>query len=349
MNPLVDRYLIAALEHIPDDKRADIARDIRVAIDEMVEQRIDAGAPEEAAVRGALTELGDPAKLASTYVERRQFLIGPGWYPLYIEVLKRVAPLAIGIIAAITLVTGLAFEDTSAGALITDVVESVLMVGLQFLFWVTLGFVIAERTVGPEGPQVRTKAWTVDDLPDLPARRPITFGQVLPEVVVLLMAGVLVIAQHVRGLRVAVDGDDSTRDMPLFNPDLTPAWAVPFFALMAVSIAVAVYRLMRGVWTERVLIVSVIDSGLWIAFAVVLAFAEPIFNVDLMQRIDEGGNYWDAGGRANLAVAAVITVISLQGIWEAWRGYREYERPGLPYLKQPNHSSVSSGVPGRNH
>jgi hypothetical protein len=43
MNPLVDRYLIAALEHIPDDKRADIARDIRVAIDEMVEQRIDAG------------------------------------------------------------------------------------------------------------------------------------------------------------------------------------------------------------------------------------------------------------------------------------------------------------------
>jgi hypothetical protein len=106
---------------------------------------------------------------------------------------------------------------------------------------------------------------------------------------------------------------------------------------------------MRGVWTERVLIVSVIDSGLWIAFAVVLAFAEPIFNVDLMQRINEGGNYWDAGGRANLAVAAVITVISLQGIWEAWRGYREYERPGLPYLKQPNHSSVSSGVPGRNH
>jgi hypothetical protein len=349
MNVLVDRYLMAALEHIPDDKRADIARDIRVAIAEMVDQRIDAGEPEDAAVRLALAELGDPAKLAATYVDRKQFLIGPGWYPLYIEVLKKVYPLAIGIIAAITLLTGLAFEEASVGSVVTDVVESVLMIGLQVLFWVTLGFVIAERTVGPEGPRARTKAWRVDDLPELPARNQITFGQVLPEIVVLLLAGALVFVQHLRGLRVAVDGDESTRDMPLFNPDLWPGWAVPFFALLAVSIAVAIYRLVRGVWTERVLLASVIDSALWIVFAWVLALAEPIFNVDLMLRIDDTERLWDAGGRANLTVAAIVTLISVQGIWEAWRGYRNLAPPILASTTQANHSGVSSGIPGRNH
>ena len=80
-----ERYVATVLEPIAENQRSEVRTEIRGAIGEMVGQRIEAGEPEDVAVRAALNELGDPARLAASYSDRQQYLIGPGWYPSYIN------------------------------------------------------------------------------------------------------------------------------------------------------------------------------------------------------------------------------------------------------------------------
>jgi hypothetical protein len=324
MQDLIERYLIAALERVPASKRAEIDREIRVVIDEMVDLRIAAGEPEDSAVRGALSELGEPAKLGASYTDEKRYLIGPGWYPLYIMMLKRLAPIGLGLAVAIGIFLDLGTSDVSTGDLIENAVETFFTIGLKILFWVTLAFAIAERTMDPNSLETGRSPWKVDDLPKLPARRQITLGDALGTIITMVIVAVLVAVQHINGFGGAIDNDEATRDMPLLNPDLAPAWAVPFFGLVAFSIGVAIYGYLRRTWNRPVFLANVLDAVLWIVFAVVLAAAEPMFNVELVQRLDWGDDIWGAGEQANLTLAAIVIAISLWDLWEAWRGHARY-------------------------
>jgi hypothetical protein len=247
--------------------------------------------------------------------------------------LKRLLPIGLIGFATFSIVTDLAFGGENIGIeeLAGNVIETVYNIGLQILLWVTVGFVIAERTSGPAGPGKPAGLWTIDDLPEPPARRQITVGETALEIIALLAAGVLTVIQHTRGFGffAASVADEDTRRLPLFNPDLTPAWAIPFFGLLVLSLVVAIARFRRGAWTLRIVLATVIDALLWIVFVSYLAASESIFNVDLMRRIDTNEDTWAAGGQANLAVAAVVIGTTLWSVWEAWKGHREYQQQRL--------------------
>jgi len=333
MNTLVDRYVAAATEHLPETRRIDVAHEIRTAIDELVEQRLDAGASEDTAIRESLTELGNPAKFAAAYEDTPRYLIGPGWYPAYIALLKKLVPIVLLIVASVAIIADLALGDSEStvtfGNILTGAIDAVYNAGIQVLLWVTVGFIIAERTLGPEGPVTISGRWTVDDLPEQPAQRHIGLGETLLEVVALIIAGVLVTLQHTQGFGIVTGSgiSEATRRMPLFNPDLAgSAWAYGFYILLAISIAASVARYWRGVWTPVIFLASVVDDVLWIAFIAFLASAKPIFNIELMQKIGDIGDIWGAGERANATVAAIVIAISAWSIWEAWTGFRQHRK-----------------------
>ncbi len=95
MQMLVDRYVTSAVQNVPERRRADVAREIRTAIAELVEQRLESGEPEDLAIRESLNELGNPTKFAAAYEDTPRHLIGPGWYPTYILLLKKVLPIGV--------------------------------------------------------------------------------------------------------------------------------------------------------------------------------------------------------------------------------------------------------------
>jgi hypothetical protein len=327
MHPLAIRYVTAATQHLPESRRSDVAREIRTAIDELVDQRRESGEPEDLAVRESLNELGDPAKFAAAYEDAPRYLIGPGWYPSYIALLKRLLP--IGLIGFATIVMLLDMSENPGGDrgftyFVSHAVNAMYNIGVQILLWVTAGFIIAERAIGPAGPTTG-RTWTVNDLPELPVQRRIGLNDTLPEIGVLLLTGVLVVVQHVRGFGVKFD-TEATKDMPLLNPDLVPGWATAFFILLGISIIASLARYRQGTWTRTIFLFSVIDDVLWIAFIVILALSKPIFNTELMQHTDAFDNIWAAGDSANLTVAAIVTAISAWSIWEAWLGYRQQNR-----------------------
>lgn len=330
---LRERYITAVLDKVPESQRDEVRIEIGAAIDEMVDKGIKAGEPEEVAAEQALNELGDPSALAASYQDRPNYLIGPGWYPAYIFALKRIPAIVLPIVATITFLVGLGLDGATLPKAIQSSVESVFFAAVQILFWVTLGFVIAERVVGPDMPSTEDKAWTVANLPEVPARRQISLTDTLMTVITLVIFGAFAIIGQSRGLGAFLwRGEAGDMDsMPILNPDLGTVWAVGFFALLALSIGVPLVRYAKGNWTTPMLVATCIESTLWIVFLAVLAAREPIFNPDLVRRLDlTDDRIWGAAGSLEITTVGVLIVITLWDTWEAIRGHREYQRVYKP-------------------
>lgn len=328
MTMLVERYLGAALEHVSSSQRDDTEREIRAAIDEMVELRVAEGESETDATEHALNELGDPRELAASYtVDRPRHLIGPGWYPRYIALLRQLLTILLPVIAVVSLLAAIGVDDKNVADAIGDAVGSVSMAIIQVGFWVTLGFAIAERVAGPGGPQAGEKRWTVADLPDEPRSRQIRIGDVAPDVIAMAVVAVLAIVTFTDGVGFLVRGvAESIDGIPLINPDLGAGWVGGFFALVAISILAPIARYLRGFWTRPMFLLEVASSALWIIYIVALASSAAIVNPEFVERVDAGSTSGEAGGTANIMVAVVVIAISLQTAWEAWTRHREYLR-----------------------
>jgi len=78
--PLTERYVQAALRGLPPQQRSDIERELRTSIADAVDAKMEAGSDAAVAEREALTELGDPARLAAGYADRNPaFAQARGW------------------------------------------------------------------------------------------------------------------------------------------------------------------------------------------------------------------------------------------------------------------------------
>lgn len=327
MNEMIERYLAAALESTPESKRAEVGPEIRAAIMEMVDLRMEHGEPEVDAIRNALTELGEPSRFAGSYQENRRSLIGPAWYPMYIKALKLVPAIVLPIIVVMTLLVDMGIDGKSLDSALQSMVGSVLWAAGAILFWVTVGFAIAERVEGPEGPGTKGKAWTLDDLPDTMSSRQVGLGSTIGTIITAVIFGGLVFIQDRNGIGVFTRGiSNDMQDYAAINPDIPSGWSWAFYGLILLTIVAAIIRYRGRVWTRKAFLLSLSETVLWSVFIIALANREPIFNPALGERVDAGGDWWQAGGQANSVIAIVIIATTLPDLWEAWQGYRQQER-----------------------
>jgi hypothetical protein len=93
---LIDRYVAEVGKHLPRKGRADIEKEIRSTLEDMLEERNQASpdAEREAAVIALLKEYGEPRKVARSYTGR--YLIGPRLYPTFELVVKIVMAVLLG-------------------------------------------------------------------------------------------------------------------------------------------------------------------------------------------------------------------------------------------------------------
>jgi hypothetical protein len=256
MSTLTDRYVAAALRGVPEKQRDDVERELRASVADAVDGLVENGIEQPLAERHVLTDLGDPDRLAADYSDRPHHLIGPALYFDYVRLLKVLLAVVLPIVAiAVTLAQTLAGSDI--GGVVASAVTTGLTTGVHIAFWVTLIFVIVERT----GPDTRRSlgTWNLDRLPELPARRQ-SFVETVASVSWISILVALVFVQH---YFVFVDG----RNVPVFNPDLWSFWLPAVVLLLVGEIAVEVVRYRTGGWTFPLAIVS---SVLNIAVAAIL-------------------------------------------------------------------------------
>lgn len=168
---LIEIYIHEVTRRLPEQTREDIALELRSTIEDMLPND-----PDEQEVKAVLAKLGNPAVLASEYRDQLMHLIGPRYYELYLTLLKMIIPIAVVVsLIAMTAEYLIGYSgDQSVAGIVTTVISkgiaSILEVGIQVFFWITIVFAIIERTDnGKEKHPFTTKMskWTPDDLKDI--------------------------------------------------------------------------------------------------------------------------------------------------------------------------------------
>ncbi len=96
---MTNRYVYAVVRRLPAAQKADIEKELRGLIEDMLAARSSEPGKED--IDAVLSELGKPAVLAAKYGDAKNWLIGPGYYDVYLMLLKIVlAVVAFGVTVA---------------------------------------------------------------------------------------------------------------------------------------------------------------------------------------------------------------------------------------------------------
>ena len=282
---LIDRYVDEVGRHLPEKDRTDIEAEIRSMVEDMLEERgHQAKSADDKSIAETLEELGDPKLLAHKYSPAKRYLIGPDWYDLYLTILKRVLSTALPIVAIVAFTVALAKDPLDFINAVGEAFGGVIDVGTGILFWVTVGFIIAERTdAKPEElGGSKPKAWTVDQLPKSPAKRQISVGESLTNIVFFtIFIAWVILPPFFAWLR----GDEGF--VHVFHPNLWNIWFPIFFVIAVLTLILELFKLKIGNWTPALTVSNVILCIGSIAYIIALVTTQEIFNPAFLATLTE--------------------------------------------------------------
>ncbi|MFF0991549.1 permease prefix domain 1-containing protein [Kocuria nitroreducens] len=322
MTSLTDRYIWAAVRTVPESQRSDISLEIKEMIEEAIDARLASGQEASEAEHAALTQLGDPERLAADFADRPLTLVGPRYYLEWLRLLKTIAFTAVPIATIAVLVMQLLSSGGIGGA-IGSAVTTALHVTVHIGFWTTVLFVILERS----GTSEAFGEWTPDRLPELTERsRDGRLPDLIASLVFLALFAGAIIWQQVGSVVRDTDGDA----IPVLDPALWSFWLPWFLGLIAAEAIFATWIYRHG-WSWAA---AVVNSVLGLAFAVpavFLVFGGKVLNPAFLDAVDWSPHAVTGGGwMVSTIVAASIVIITA---WDVVDGFIKAKRSSTPALR----------------
>ncbi|MBO9600849.1 MAG: hypothetical protein J7559_23875 [Cohnella sp.] len=316
---VIDRYVYAVVKRLPEKSRAEVERELRANIEDMLPDGY-----EEAEVHQALLSLGNPAVLAEQYRETKRYLISPELYGNYIYVLKIVsivALIAIPIAAFVEVLTD-AQGDSPFELLIRAFVQAIVMAfqaAMPLFGIVTLIFAFLERADKKYSQWPYTgKPWTIKDLNEVPAKHPrvISRYESIFSIVISVVFGIAV-CFYPDLLAWYSNDNGEWSSVPIFNEsELRPY--IPFLlALTAFSVGLATLKLIQQKWTKHLAWLNVVLNVCDIAF-ICIFFLDPnlvsdafisTFATNVETDLDSFRNTWDNSKHGLAALISIIMVV----------------------------------------
>lgn len=309
---LTERYISATISSLPPDSQEDVRAELEGSIADAVDARLDQGEDPTDAERAVLTALGDPAALAAGYADRPLHLLGPRYYLAWKHLLR-----ILLMIVPVCAVVGVTLAQVIAGAPTGEVIGQAISVGItatmHLFFWVTLIFVILERTGADTGLH-----WDLDQLPE-----PKDTGAGRADLIASLVfaavgAGALLWDRSIGFVRV--DG----AALPILDPWLWP-WAMAgLLALIALEAVLAIMIYRSGRWTVRLAVVNTVLAVLFMTWALTLMGNDLLLNPTFLETV------FTANGVEpdSMRILGILTWFMLVGIpvWDILDGWLKARR-----------------------
>lgn len=301
MNELKDRYVGAVLRAIPEDQRSDVDTELRAAIEDAIDSRVETGENSSEAEVAVLTDLGDPDLLAAQYTGRPLWVLGPRYYLAWLRVVRRLLTFVPALVGVVSAVIRFVVDGNPVEALLGGVWTGVMAV-IHVLFWTTLGFVVAERVeYSGEMQVIPMGKWKVDYLPRVPDHQ-IGVVETIGALVIQLLVAVVLLAVL------------SSPELPILNPELWDLAIPAALGLMVVSLGFSLFKLRARRWTRGMAIfnglLNLSFALLWLRVLTVTGVLNPDFVAE--RSIDD----W-------LVPAGVITAATIAAIcvWDTIDGF----------------------------
>ena len=150
---LLDKYIAEVGKYLPRNQRADIEAEIRSTLEDMLEERNQAGASKEAEVVAVLKEYGSPREVAASYTKPR-YLIGPLMYPR-LEFVSRIVLIilfvlflaAFGFSVIYGEMTILEISKTLVNFLVSYIVIAIIVLGITVLISAVFERVLPKKVI----------------------------------------------------------------------------------------------------------------------------------------------------------------------------------------------------------
>lgn len=267
---LLERYVAEVGKYLPRNQRADIEKEIRSTLEDMLEERNQASPADEAAVVALLKEYGAPRKVAESYIGPR-YLIGPRIYPTFELIVK--------IVMAALLGAGLLGYGVSAS--ITGSFAGPDFLSFLAEFWtgllggmfsafgtIVIIFAILERVLPASEFEKEDEEWNPADLAKEPDPDEVKISDAIAAIIFTVIGLVIFnLYPNVVGIFFGTDGEWT------FIPILSDAFFtyLPWINLIGVlQIAFNLYQLQQKVWTTFTRLCNIVIEVSSIALAVIM-------------------------------------------------------------------------------
>ncbi|TDL82445.1 HAAS signaling domain-containing protein [Peribacillus frigoritolerans] len=326
---VIEVYIYEVTRRLPEKNRQDIALELRSTIEDMLP---DDHTEEDA--YAVLEKLGNPAALASGYLDQPMHLIGPRYLDVYVSLLKMILPIA----AAISLISVIAeyFIGFPHGETIIDVVLTItgfgiwkmIEVSIHTFFWLTLVFVIIERTDKGKNQQplsASLKKWTPDDLkniPYIPKKKAITKLEVFGYLMwTAIWAAFYFHANHLLGFYEG--GNEGLKFLiPALNQEVLLQYWPIVLVIIAIEIALSLYKLIKGQWTKKMAIFTAALELIGTVVFLVILSDPKVMNQEFIAYMSNLFNT-SAVRFQTWLVGSVIIIFILSAAFNVFNGFRK--------------------------
>lgn len=309
---LTERYIGATIRSLRPETQDDVRAELEASIADAIDARVEQGEAPGDAERAVLTELGDPGVLAAGYADTPLHLIGPKYFLAWWRLLKLLL-----IIVPACAFGGVLLGQLIAGAPTGGVIGSAVVAALGSIvhvgFWVTLVFVILERTGADTGVR-----WNVDQLPE-PTENGAGRADAIASLVFLVLGVGAVLWD-------AFIGFFPTGGAPIaiLNPALWP-WGIGFLlALFAAEALLAVVVYAKRRWTIGTAVVNTLLAVVFAAFSLTLLVQGELLNPEFLRFV-----FTDSGvDDETLRILGIVTGFGLVAfpVWDIVDGWLKTAR-----------------------
>lgn len=303
---LSERYITATINELPAEMHDDVRAELEASIADAITARIEHGETRETAERAVLTELGDPSILAASYADRPLHLIGPRYYLTWWRLLKRLLVIIPPIVFVVV-----AFAQVLAGGTIGDILAEAIVATISTIlhvcFWVTLTFVIIERSGGDIGI-----SWSVENLPE-PQEVGRGKGDLIASLVFIGLMLAALIWDQTRAF-IRIDGES----IAVLNPELWP-WAMTgLIGLLVLEAIFALVLYARGGWNFMMAAVNTVLSMAFFSWFITLLVRGDLFSAKFINLWSENGVQGDSLYTLAVIFGFGVAVISIWDIIDGW-------------------------------
>jgi hypothetical protein len=325
---MIDLYIQEVTRRLPEKSREDIALELRSTIEDMLPDEYS-----EEEVKPVLEKMGNPAILASGYLDRPMHLIGPRYFDVYINLLKLILPIS-AVISLISLIanTILSYSGEEAALnVILDLVGhgiwGILSTGIQVFFWLTVVFAIIERTDHKNSQTPLTagfKEWTPDDLnniPYIPKEKAISKVEVFLGLLwTAIWASVYFNAASLIG--VYEKGSNGLEFvMPTFNQEVLFSYWPLVIVVIGLEIAVAASKLFKGQWTRKIAALNTVMHLVSSVVFIIIISNHQLFNPAFVTYMTD--LFGITGDFGNWFIWGTIFIVLLFAVIDVYQGFRK--------------------------
>lgn len=259
---LIDAYIHEVTKRISKDKRDKTRLELKSTIKDMLSEDYS-----ESAIKEVLKKLGNPVEVAASYQKTPRFIIGPEVFDTYIRTIKLVIPWAILLTIIVQMIESIVLYN-GEGALLTAIIKTIsitishiISVIIYALFWITVAFIVIERS---EGKNVRMplikKEWTPDNLAKvkiIPKEKTISLNDnILSFLGIAIFSFAYFNADHLLGIYTSHNKGGLKFVMPIFNQDVLLSFAPIVLCCIILSVALTLWKLKAGQWTMLIAVTN---------------------------------------------------------------------------------------------